>query len=102
MANHGNRGRSTTNEPDVPYYPDTPIREMAKHLRLTLTRYLAGNEPLAGVQRAIEEFQVIAARPAPVSGKADHFDCEEDGQCCGPNCTVQPRAARPAPSKEQP
>jgi hypothetical protein len=63
MANHGNKGRSTTNKPDVPYYPDTPIREAAKHLRLTLTRYLADNEPLWAVQRAAEEFQAVAARP---------------------------------------
>jgi hypothetical protein len=41
------------------------LQECAKYLRLTLTRYLAGNEPLAGVQRAIEEFQAVAARPAP-------------------------------------
>ncbi len=64
MANHGNRGRSTTNKPDVPYYPDTPIREAAKHLRLTLTRYLAGNEPLWAVQRAADELQAVAVKTA--------------------------------------
>lgn len=34
-------GRSTTGEPALPYYVESPAREAAKYLRLTATRFLA-------------------------------------------------------------
>lgn len=49
----GNRGRSTTGGPAVPYYPQSPHIEAARHLRLTVTRYLAGRESLGSVQEAM-------------------------------------------------
>jgi len=47
-----NAGRSTTGEAAVPYYRSTPAKEAAKHLRLTVTRYLADRASLAEVNEA--------------------------------------------------
>ena len=55
------RGRSTTGEAAVPYYLSTPAKEAAKHLRLTVTRYLADRASLADVTEAHAMF--IAAQP---------------------------------------
>lgn len=49
-----NRGRSTTGGAAVPYYRGTPVKEAAKHLRLTVTRFLAEREPFESVHRAME------------------------------------------------
>jgi len=50
-----NSGRSTTGDAKVPaHYPMDPVTEAAKHLRLSLTRYIAGREPFATVREAFE------------------------------------------------
>ena len=49
----GNSGRSTTGGPAVPYYRGSDIQEAAKHLRLTVTRFLADREPFATVEQAM-------------------------------------------------
>lgn len=49
-----NRGRSTTGEAAVPYYLGTPVTEAAKHLRLTLTRFLADRASFKDVHEAME------------------------------------------------
>ena len=59
-----NRGRSTTGEAAVPYYVRGAHIEAAKHLRLTVTRYLAERASL----RDIEEAMVMLRAAAPVPG----------------------------------
>lgn len=49
-----NRGRSTTGEAAVPsHYPTTPIKEAARHLRLTLSRFLSDRASESEVDEAI-------------------------------------------------
>jgi len=60
-----NRGRSTAGDAAVPYYRSTPHIEAAKHLRLTVTRYIADRASLADVQEAMS--WLVAA--APVKGE---------------------------------
>lgn len=59
-----NAGRSTSGEAKVPYYPQAPHIEAAKHLRLTVTRYIAGRALL----REVEEAMVMLRAAAPVAG----------------------------------
>ena len=59
-----NAGRSTTGEAKVPYYRQNDRIEAAKHLRLTVTRYLAGREPLSAVQEAMKMLEDAAAKEA--------------------------------------
>lgn len=47
-----NAGRSTTGEAAVPYYVGSPITEAAKHLRLTVTRFLSERASEAEVDEA--------------------------------------------------
>lgn len=63
-----NRGRSTTGEPQVPYYRQAPHIEAAKHLRLTVTRYINDRASLADV----EEAMVMLRAEAPVAGERGH------------------------------
>jgi hypothetical protein len=49
----GNEGRSTTGGPKVPYYRGSGRVEAAKHLRLTVTRYLADRASLKDVREAM-------------------------------------------------
>lgn len=49
-----NAGRSTTGGPMVPEYLEAPWREAAKHLRLTVTRYLADRVLFRDVEEAME------------------------------------------------
>lgn len=63
-----NRGRSTTGDPDVPYYVRGAHIEAAKHLRLTVTRYLAERASLAD----IEEAMTMLRAAAPVAGEPGH------------------------------
>lgn len=55
-----NRGRSTTGEPAVPYYVQAPHIEAAKHLRLTVTRYLADRASLRDVEEAWTMLRSVA------------------------------------------
>ena len=48
-----NAGRSTTGEPKVPYYIQAPHIEAAKHLRLTVTRYINDRAALREVEEAM-------------------------------------------------
>lgn len=57
------RGRSTTGGPAVPYQPRAPHIEAAKHLRLTVTRYIAERASLADVKEAMT--MLVAAAPVP-------------------------------------
>lgn len=54
MARKINSGRSTTGEPAVPYYVESPVREAAKHLRLTATRFLAERASSCDLDAAIK------------------------------------------------
>jgi hypothetical protein len=49
-----NAGRSTTGEPTVPYYLGTPAQEAAKHLRLTVSRYLAARASFSEIEKAMD------------------------------------------------
>lgn len=59
----GNRGRSTTGRAAVPYQPRAPHIEAAKHLRLTVTRYIADRASLNEVKEAMS--MLVAAAPVP-------------------------------------
>ena len=59
-----NKGRSTTGEPQVPYYRQSDRIEAAKHLRLTVTRYLAGREPIDSVREAMKLLEDAVAKEA--------------------------------------
>ena len=63
-----NAGRSTTGAPKVPYYTRGAHIEAAKHLRLTVTRYLADRASLKDIQEAMA--MLVAA--APVEGEPGH------------------------------
>lgn len=52
-----NAGRSTTGGAAVPYYVESPIREAAKHLRLTAGRFLAERASEREVDEAIQIWQ---------------------------------------------
>ena len=60
--------RSTTGGPAVPYYHRGAHMEAARHLRLTVTRYIAERATLAEV----EEAMVMLRAAAPVAGEAGH------------------------------
>lgn len=49
--------RSTTGKAAVPYYPGSPTMEAAKHLRLTVTRYIASRATFGDVKEAFEILQ---------------------------------------------
>jgi hypothetical protein len=57
--------RSTTGGPKVPYYPRGAHIEAAKHLRLTVTRYLADRASLKDIREAM----VMLEAAAPVAGE---------------------------------
>lgn len=59
-----NAGRSTTGEAKVPYYRQADHIEAAKHLRLTVTRYINDRALLS----EIEEAMVMLRAAAPVPG----------------------------------
>lgn len=59
-----NAGRSTTGQAKVPYYRQNDRIEAAKHLRLTVTRYLAGREALSTVREAMQMLEDAAAKEA--------------------------------------
>ena len=52
-----NAGRSTTGEPAVPYYSESPEREAAKYLRLTAARFLSRRASAREVDEAIKIWQ---------------------------------------------
>ncbi len=60
----GNRGRSTTGDAAVPYYVQAPHIEAAKHLRLTVTRYIADRASLDDIREAM----AMLTSAAPVAG----------------------------------
>lgn len=49
----GNRGRSTTGEAAVPYYVQGRRIEAAKHLRLTVSRYISDRASLDDIREAL-------------------------------------------------
>jgi len=56
-----NSGRSTTGERKVPaFYPTTPDRDAAAHLRLTSMRYLTDRASRAEVDEAYRMFAATA------------------------------------------
>lgn len=60
-----NAGRSTSGEARVPYYLQSPRIEAAKHLRLTVTRYLNERASFREVEEAMDMLRAEAApRPA--------------------------------------
>lgn len=69
-----NRGRSTTGRAAVPYYPRSQHIEAAKHLRLTVTRYIADRASLADIQEAMA--MLVAA--APVSGERGYHKGDKE------------------------
>lgn len=48
-----NRGRSTTGEPAVPYYVQSPEREAAKAIRLVANRFLSDRASARDLDEAI-------------------------------------------------
>ncbi len=63
-----NAGRSTAGGPAVPYYRQSDHIEAAKHLRLTVTRYIADRASLDDIREAMT--MLVAA--APVAGERGH------------------------------
>lgn len=55
-----NRGRSTSGEAAIPYYPRSQRIEAAKHLRLTVTRYLADRVSFDDVKEAFAMLAAVA------------------------------------------
>ena len=64
-AGSKNAGRSVAGGPKVPYYQQADHIEAAKHLRLTVTRYIADRASL----REVEEAMVMLRAAAPVAGE---------------------------------
>lgn len=60
--------RSTTGGPKVPYYTRGAHIEAAKHLRLTVTRYIAERASLNDVREAMLLLEAVA----PVAGEPRH------------------------------
>jgi len=58
-----NSGRSTTGETAVPYYLGTPAQEVAKHLRLTVTRFLSERASVGDVDEVIRMWHVATRKP---------------------------------------
>ena len=56
-----NRGRSTTGSAAVPYYVRIPTEEAARHLRLTVTRYLAERANIGDIEEAMEILKMADA-----------------------------------------
>lgn len=56
-----NAGRSTTGEPNVPYYIQSPHIEAAKHLRLTVTRYISDRASLREIEEAMSMLRAAHA-----------------------------------------
>jgi len=63
-----NRGRSTSGEAQVPHYSLSQHIDAAKHLRLTVTRYINRRATLEDVERAM----VVLRACAPVKGEPGH------------------------------
>lgn len=73
----------------MPYYPRSAHIEAAKHLRLTVTRYIADRATLADVEAAMVELRAAA----PVAGERGHrkrtaacppgFFCVHEVRCPG-------------------
>jgi hypothetical protein len=59
------RGRSTTGGPAVPYYVRASHIEAAKHLRLTVTRYIADRASLDDIREAM----ALLVAATPVAGE---------------------------------
>ena len=55
-----NAGRSTTGEAKVPYYRGSDRMEAAKHLRLTVTRYLTDRANFGEIEEAMEMLRNVA------------------------------------------
>lgn len=72
----GNRGRSTTGRAAVPYQPRAPHIEAAKHLRLTVTRYINDRASL----RDIEEAMVMLRQVAPLPGDRGFKAPKKEGE----------------------
>lgn len=66
-----NGGRSTTGDAKVPYYRESDVREAAKYLRLTVTRYLAGRALMSDIDVAVMLLRQVAPVPGDV-GQPDH------------------------------
>lgn len=90
-----NRGRSTTGEAAVPYYLGTPAQEAAKHLRLTVTRYLADRASLREIEEAMAMLRDAAKTTAAAKlcgvcarqGRA-RFICRTcKAPCCEHRCS---------------
>ncbi len=64
------RGRSTTGRAAVPYYPEAPHIEAAKHLRLMAARYIAGRALL----REVEEAMVMLRAAVPLPGDRGYVE----------------------------
>jgi hypothetical protein len=60
-----NSGRSTTGAPKVPYQPGSPHLEAARHLRLTVTRYINERASLSEIEEAMAMLRAVA----PVKGE---------------------------------
>ena len=56
--------RSTTGGPKVPYYPRGPQVEAAKHLRLTITRYLADRASMKDIREAMSMLEAAVGDQA--------------------------------------
>lgn len=85
-----NAGRSTTGEPKVPYYIQSQHIEAAKHLRLTVTRYISERASL----REIEEAMSMLRSEAPVQGEAGYrHDGGDAAPECKPKCAFCGRSA---------
>jgi len=59
-ATSKNAGRSTTGEPRVPYYVQAPHIEAAKHLRLTVTRYIKDRALFREIEDALDMLRDVA------------------------------------------
>lgn len=84
-----NRGRSTTGGPAVPYYRRADHIEAAKHLRLTVTRYIADRASLADIDEAVTMLRSCA----PVADETGYrkpkgTEPEVTHPVCGP-CTAE-------------
>jgi hypothetical protein len=64
----GNRGRSTTGGPAVPYCNVSARIDAARHLRLTVTRYIADRATLADIETAM----VMLRAAVPVDDEPGH------------------------------
>lgn len=102
-----NAGRSTTGEAKVPYYRGSDKIEAAKHLRLTVTRYLAERANFSEVEEAMDLLRDVVETSQEPNAKICTA-CKRTGRAgfvcrsCGAKCCEHRCGNKGAPQRAVP